>query len=196
MRSARPYKIIAVGLLLLSSAVLADRRDRFLFRVGDQVVSVQDFVLTDADFDALQCHLPDSLVIEYVGAGFQKKLHESVATLDGLKTPLKENTPLVIFISSMRQIWKLLSYVDSQEVAIAPQLEKGFLQPSKCPTVAGSDKKMRASFRRWLRVEVYLRSRYAPTGVKDEAGRKGKRFQSISLFVDSLDKQVGHEDFW
>ena len=178
------------------SAAPTGQKDRFLFRVADQVVSVQDLKLTDADFSSLACQLPDSLLLEHVGDGFRKKLHESVARLDTLTTPLGGETPLIIFLASVRQIWKLLTYIDTQDVSISSDLEKSFLGASQCPSIMGPDKKMRASFRRWLRVEVYLRSRYGQGKISQEKGRKEKRFQSISLFVDSLDKQVVHEDFW
>lgn len=197
MRSALRSKTVAILLCFISIAAAPLRvQERFLFRVAEQVVGLSDLRLNDTDFTALACHLPDSLILEYVGSGFRQKLHENVPRLEALKTPLREETPLVIFLSSLRQVWKLLTYIDTQEVAIAADLEKSFLRTSSCPSVAGADKKMRSSFRRWLRVEIYLRSRYAQGAVSQDQSRKEKRFQSIALFVDSLDKQVSHEDFW
>ena len=196
MRSALPFKSLFLFLLSVSSVFAADRSDRFLFRVVDQVVGLQDLRLTDADLSALQCHFSDSLLIEYVGPGFISQLHEVIPQLETLKTPLREKLPLVIFLSSVRQGWKLLSYIDGQEVQITSELEKGLLKPSKCPRVQGERQKLRASFRRWLRVEIYLRSRYAQGGISNDKGKIEKRFQSINLFVDSLDKQLVHEDFW
>lgn len=196
MRLALPYKGFALLTILMSFSLWGAQKDRFLFRVADQVVSLQDLKLTDEDFSALQCHLDDSLILEYLGSGFRKKLHENVLLLEKLEGPLGAHRPLVIFLASMRQVWKLLNYVDAQEVAITPELEKSILAPSKCPSVTGTDKKMIASFKRWLRVEIYLRSRYAQNGMDQRPERKEKRFQSINLFIDSLDKQIVHEDFW
>lgn len=175
---------------------MAAQKDRFLFRVADQVISLQDLRLADDDFVALKCHLPDSLVLEFLGSSFQKRLHENVLVLEKLDGQLGENRPLVIFLASIRQIWKLLNYVDTQEVTITSELEKSLLAPSKCPSIASSDKKLKASFKRWLRVEIYLRSRYAQNGIDQKVEKKEKRFQSINLFIDSLDKQIAHEDFW
>lgn len=196
MRSALRSKTLCLVLFFLSSGAFGAYKDRFLFRVVDQVVGLQDLTLADSDLTALRCHFSDSLVLEYVGEGFLPRLHESISLIEQLKTPLRQDSRLVIFLSSVRQIWKLLTYVDGQEVQIGQDLEKGLLAPSKCPSVEGEGKKFRASFRRWLRVEVYLRSRYAQGGVTQEKGRREKRFQSIALLIDSLDKQLAHEDFW
>lgn len=196
MRLALRFNYLILAFLLSVSARAADQRDRFIFRVADQVVSLQDLKSTDQDWSALRCHLPDSLIIEYVGEAFRKKLQENIGVLEKLDKPLGANAPLTIFLGSMRSFWKLLTYIDNQEVGLLPELEKTFLRSSHCPSVEGEPKKLRASFRRWLRVEIYLRSRYGQGDISKDGERIQKRHQSISLFVDSLDKQVTHEDFW
>jgi hypothetical protein len=164
--------------------------------VSEQVVGVEDLAQAHVDLTALQCHFPDALLVEYLGEGFLAKLAKEAGTLASLSTPLGEQTPLVIFVSAVRQKWKLMVYVDSQEVDITADLESGLLKSKSCAKLATSDGKMRGSFRRWLRVEIYLRSRYGQGITAADSSRKERRLQSINLFVDSLDKQVSHEDFW
>jgi hypothetical protein len=181
---------------MLLGTVAAKRGDRYLFRVADQVIGVEDMGQAHVDLTTLECHFSDALLIEYLGEGFLAKLEKEVAALSKLTTPLGEQTPLVIFLSAVRQKWKLMVYVDSQEVDVAADLEKGLLKSKGCAGIAGSDGKIRGSFRKWLRVEIYLRSRYGQGKTASDTSRRDKRLQSINLFVDSLDKQVTHEDFW
>lgn len=193
LRSALRFSFLFILILL---TVAATRGDRFLFRVSDQVVGVEDLNQAHVDLTTLRCHFSDALLIEYLGEGFLAKLEKETETLSKLTKPLGEQTPLIIFLSAIRQKWKLMVYVDSQEVDISPDLEKGLMGSKACASIEGTDKKMRGSFRKWLRVEIYLRSRYGQGMTASDTSRKEKRLQSVNLFVDSLDKQVTHEDFW
>lgn len=191
LRSALRYSLF---FLFSFTATAAPRGDRFLFRVADQVVAGDDLAQAGEDLTALDCRFPDSLLADYLGKGLAPKLREEAVALAKLEGPLKAHPPRTIFLGTLRRYWKLLTYVEGQEVEIAPALEKELANVPGCPSIIDGDNKVRASFRRWLRTEIYLRSRYARAGV---AGTNPeKRRESIELFVDSLDKQLGHEDFW
>lgn len=78
---------------------------------------------------------------------------------------------------------------------MSSELEKQIQNFPGCPSVM-FNKKVRDSFKRWLRVEIYLRSRFAPMGLQSGSEWKTKRLQSITQLVESLDKQLAHENFW
>ncbi|MBY0517358.1 MAG: hypothetical protein K2P81_10640 [Bacteriovoracaceae bacterium] len=194
MRLALQFKLIFV-FVFCSFSAFAVISDRYLFRIGDVVVGANDLEQSYSDLDALGCYLSDSLLLEYLSAGYLPKLKKSLPTLSDPKVSIAQENSSVIFLSSVRQLWKLLIYVDGQEVNLTSSLEKTFLAPSKCPSVK-FEKKLRDSFRRWLRLEVYLRSRYAPNGFGDKQDRRAKKIQSITQFAESIDKQLIHENFW
>ncbi len=181
-------------LIVSLAATAAPRGDRFLFRVADQVVAGDDLTQAGEDLTALACRVPDSLLVDYLGKGLAPKLREEAVALAKLEGPLKGHTPRIIFLGTLLRYWKLVTFVEGQEVEIPAALEKELATGQSCPTVIDPDNRMRASFRRWLRTEIYLRSRYARAGAA--SSRPEKRRESIELFVDSLDKQLDHEVFW
>ncbi len=183
-------------LLLAAQPATAAVKDRYLFRAGDAVVGVNDLIQAHDDLTALNCRFNDSLLEAWSNDGFQSKFKKVYEKLESNSGPLSEDQNSIIFLSSLRQLWKLLVYVDGQEVVISSDLQKSIVNVAGCPKVTLSGGKVRDSFQRWLRVEVYLRSRYAPGGVVNTKEWRDKRLQSINQFVDSLDKQLSHENFW
>lgn len=181
---------------MLTATSLAQVKDRYLFRVGDVVVGLHDLDQANTDLAALRCRFPDSLLEAWTSPSYLAKSKSTVTKLSGATTPLAQDQNAIIFLSSMRQLWKLLVYVDGQEVAMSKDLLKQVGNTPGCPSVNLSAGKMRDSFLRWLRAEVYLRARYAPSGMKSEKDWREKRLISISQFADSVDKQLGHENFW
>ncbi len=183
-----------VFLILLSSAS-AELKDRFLFRINDSVVASHDLEQAHKDLRALSCRFSDSLLMAYLTPEYLPKLKSSIDQLSKLTNSLSSENNLLIFLSSVRQNWKLLAYIDSQEVGLTSELEKQVQNFPGCPSVM-FNKKVRDSFKRWLRVEIYLRSRFAPTGIQTGSEWRAKRINSISQLIESLDKQMAHENFW
>jgi len=198
LKSVLPFNALWIVFLLLSVSRPAASavKDRYLFRVGDTVVGVNDLEQAHQDLTALQCRFSDALLETWSNDGFRaklKKVNEKLATSTSL---LSEDQNSIIFISSLRHLWKLLIYVDGQEVTIGGDLQKSMINVPGCPKITLSGGKVRDSFQRWLRVEIYLRSRYAPGGLVSTKDWREKRLQSINQFVDSIDKQLSHENFW
>ncbi len=171
-------------------------KDRYLFRVTETVVGVHDLEVAIDDLQALACRFPDSLLISWLGEGFSPKLKKVTKELLTSDESVAKDNSKVIFLSMVRQLWKILVFTQTQDVTLKPSLEKQVINVAGCPSVLFSKKDMRDSFRRWLRVEIYLRSRYAPGGVNENKEWRTKRLHSITLFVDSIDKQMSHENFW
>lgn len=198
MKSALQFNALWIVFLLFitSQTATAAVKDRYLFRVGDTVVGVNDLEQAHQDLTALQCRFPDALLEAWSNDGFRsklKKVNDKLATSNAL---LSEDQNSIIFLSSIRHLWKLLIYVDGQEVAMSSDLQKSVVNVPGCPKITLTGGKVRDSFQRWLRVEIYLRSRYAPGGLVSTKDWREKRLQSINQFVDSIDKQLSHENFW
>lgn len=171
-------------------------KDRYLFRVTETVVGVHDLEVALDDLRALECRFPDSLLLSWLGEGFAPQLKKVKDDLLNSQESVSKNNSQVIFLAMVRQLWKILVFTDTQDVAIKSELEKQVINVAGCPSVLFTKKQMRDSFRRWLRVEIYLRSRYAPGGINENKEWRAKRLNSIAQFVDSIDKQIAHENFW
>ncbi len=194
LKLALPCSVLA---LFISFAAFATAvvKDRYLFRVAETVVGSHDIQHAEADLAAIQCRFPDTLLEPWSAETFRAKWRKVGEKLAQLDTPLAQDQNTIIFLTNIRQLWKLFVYVDGQGVSLAAELEKASLHAPGCPSVAMGNK-MRDSFRKWLRVEIYLRSRYAPSGMNSSPEWREKRLQSIVQFIDSLDKQISHENFW
>lgn len=160
------------------------------------VVGVNDLEQAHYDLIALFCRFPDSLLREWLSEDYLKRLESTVKGLKDLKKPLDKDSHFIIFVASTRQIYKLINYLNGQEVSLDPNLIKSVSKVKGCPDVTWNARSLSRSFERWLRLEVYLRSRYAPTGIQSSKDWRKRRVESVLQFVDSLDKQVVHENFW
>lgn len=180
----------------MGQAYSTTKSDRYLYRIESMVVGVNDLEQAHSDLIALFCRFPDSLLREWLSEAYLNKLESTVKELRKLKKPLDKDNNLIIFIASTRQLYKLINYLNGQEVSLDPNLIKSVTKVKGCPDVNWKTRPIRRSFERWLRLEVYLRSRYAPTGIQTNKDWRQRRVDSVLQFVDSLDKQVIHENFW
>ncbi|MCE3013516.1 MAG: hypothetical protein LW878_10680 [Proteobacteria bacterium] len=195
-KSARLFKLSFIACLLMGQAYAAKVSDRYLYRIETMVVGAHDLEVAHKDLKSLFCRFPDSLLREWISDSYLKKLSETATQLKTLKTPLEKENNLVIFLASTRQLFKLLNYLSTQEVNLDPALVKAVSSAPGCPAVNWREDPLSRSFERWLRLEVYLRSRYAPSGIQANGDWRKRRVESVLQFVDSLDKQVAHENFW
>lgn len=196
-RSAHLFKQTLIILAcLLSGQANSKIQETYLFRVESTVVGLYDLEVAHTDLEALFCRFPDSLLRGQVNPLFMKKMKEVTQKLKKDSTKLTNTDPEIPFLSSIRSLWKLLNYMSTQEVTINPALEKSVAKVEGCPDINWKKRPIRRSFERWLKLEVYLRSRYAPNGILTTKGWREKRMNSVMLFIDSLDKQIQHENFW
>jgi len=160
------------------------------------VIGVHDLEVASQELRALQCRFPDSLLVLWLGEGFVPRMAEVAADLRDSSAPLGKDSARTIFLSSARQLWKVLLFVEGQEVSVAPELTKAVKALRGCPSVTVAKGQLRESFQRWLRFEVYLRSRYASGGMSEKQEWKTRRAQAIAQLAESIDKQYFHENFW
>ncbi len=195
-KSVHLFKFILMACLFMGQAYSNTTSDRYIYRIESMVVGAHDLEIAHSDLEALFCRFPDSLLREWISDSYLKKLSATATELNSLKKPLDKDSPLIIFLSSTRQLFKLLNYLNSQEVSLDPALITAVSKAPNCPTVRWRNEPLRRSFEKWLRLEVYLRSRYAPSGIQKNSDWRKRRVESVLQFVDSLDKQVVHENFW
>jgi hypothetical protein len=189
---------LALLFSLSASLSAAINTDRFLVKVNDDILTLKDLKVLSSDLRAMRCYLPDSLLLDYLGGSFFSTLDPIIKKLDRTEYSLTDASPEIPFLSSLRQLWKTKLYINTQKVMIAPVLSQELLRSSmrgSCPRIHLKNQ-LSKSFSSLLSAEVYLRSRFLPSKGVMEGDTKKKRYQSLSLFMDSIDRQLLHENFW
>jgi len=143
----------------MGQAFSATTSDRYIYRIETMVVGAHDLEVAHKDLKALFCRFPDSLLREWISDSFLKKLSETASQLKTIKKPIDKENNLIIFLASTRQLFKLLNYINTQEVSLDSTLIKAVSKAPGCPAVNWREEALSRSFERWLRLEVYLRSR-------------------------------------
>jgi len=173
--------------------------DRFLIKILDQTVSLQDFNYQLRNLEALQCVYEDALVIKYFGAtflgDFKVFLEKFPQTDEQVRIYLHKEAEL---LKKIRYLFKLLRYSEDQKELVSPKLTELIREGTKenrCAPEILHKQSLKTNFLHLMQVELYLRSRYG-----NQLKESGQKFDSIrpsiDLFVDSLDKQFIHEYFW
>lgn len=173
--------------------------DRFLLKILDQTVSLQDFQYQTRNLNALQCVYEDAFIVQY----FEKKFIEELElflknfpkTDEEVSRYMQQHTDL---LHKARHFFKVLRYAEDQKLLITPKLTDIIHQgtkENKCDSEILHKDTLKTNFQSLLRMELYLRSRYA--GQLKNSNQDFKTIRpSIDLFVESLDKQFAHEYFW
>lgn len=223
-RLARLYKSSLLCTLLLSISLSAwpvatSHKNWLVLKVSEQIYFFNDLQALYNDLDGYYCAMPDSIIFKVIKLNFKK------TEKDNLKTAaenLKEKAP---FDPEMIQIWKELkillkieNYLNSQKVVVVPGLEKQILNLAKGSSCQLGPKQTSA-ITRFLKVEIFLKSRFNPKSVwitdeeikKIQAADVGTKLtvneikerelerkinESIDMFVKTLERQIPHEDFW
>lgn len=172
--------------------------DRFLIRILDSTVSLQDLSYQARNLKALNCIYDDALVVQYFEKSFIKELGTFHAGFpqggEEGRTYMHKNEPI---LKKARFLFKLLRYSKEQKSEVSPNLAKLIKESSKeneCGTNILYKDALRTNFVELIELELYLRSRYG-NQLKKNQGFDVIR-PSIELFVESLDKQFAHEYYW
>lgn len=187
---------------LLIGGVKAERlvsSDRFLIKILDSTVSYQDINYQLRNLKALDCVYDDSLVTQYFEKGFIKELETFMKDFPkesaAVKTYLHSHEDLM---KKIRYLFKILRYSADQDWKVTTELTKLIretTQENKCQTAVLYKDTLKTNFISLLKIELYLRSRYGSQMTSNRRGFDSIR-PSLELFMDSLDKQFGHEYYW
>lgn len=182
----------ARGAVLVSS-------DRFLLKILDQTVSIQDFQYQLRNLKALNCIYEDAFVVRY----FEKQFISELEVFLGGFPKADEEVARYMqkhaeLLHKVRHYFKVLRYAEDQKLLITSKLTDIIQQgtkENKCDTDVLRKDTLKTNFQGLLRMELYFRSRYA--GQLKSSNQDFKTVKSsIDLFVESLDKQFAHEYFW
>lgn len=173
--------------------------DRFILKILDRTISLQDINYQSRNLRALDCIYSDALVVTY----FEKKF---LTDLDGFLKKFPAGDEEVVrylhahadLLKKVRFFFKMLRYSEDQNSKISVELTKLIREGTRennCQKAILHKDSLKTNFKSLIEMELYLRSRY-------EGQLKGNRRDfdtirtSIDLFVDSLDKQFQHEYYW
>lgn len=172
--------------------------DRYLFKVLDRTISIQDITYQLRNLKALQCVYNDAFIIQYFGKTFIKDLDTFVSkfpsTDDEVRRYMHANEAE---LKTIRYLFKMLRYSEDQKSEVSNKLSKLIreaTQENKCGSAVLYKDTLRTNFISLIELELYLRARY---GGQIKSNQRFDTIKpSIELFVESLDKQFVHEYYW
>jgi hypothetical protein len=172
--------------------------DRFLIKILDNTVSLQDIAFQLRNLKALNCVYEDSLVVKYFEKSFIKELDLFVTKFpeeeQDIRRYLHKNAPV---LKKTHLFFKMLRYSEDQKSEVSAHLTKLIRESTKenkCNSEVLYKNTLKTNFIGLIETELYLRARYGGQ-LKQTQGFDAIR-PSIELFVESLDKQFTHEYFW
>ena len=173
--------------------------DRFLLKVVDRAITLQDISYQLRNLNALDCIYSDALVVSYFEKNFLKELDLFVKNLPkddaAVSKYLHEHADL---LKKIRYFFKMLRYSEDQNKKVTYELSKLIREgtrENKCQKAILHKDSLKTNFKSLIEMELYLRSRY-----EGQLRSSKRNFDfirpSIDLFVESLDKQFLHEYYW
>jgi hypothetical protein len=172
--------------------------DRFLLKIIDRTISLQDFQFQLRNIKALNCIYDDAYIIQYFGKGFIQEMDEFLkkfpATDTEVRDYLHQNDA---FLKKSRHFFKILRYSEDQKNDVSEKLAlliRESAKENRCNTQVLYKDTLKTNFIALVEMELYMRARY---GAQLKTGQRFESVKpSIELFVESLDKQFGHEYYW
>jgi hypothetical protein len=196
LKSVLLYSFLSIGGAQANTLVSSDR---FLIKILDRTITLQDIEYQLRNIKALDCIYNDAMIVSYFEAGFIKQLDEFVKTFP--KADAEAQKHLIRhheLMKKIRHFFKIIRYAEDQRIKInrdLNQLLRESIKENRCdPEVLYKDT-LKTNFLQLMEMELYLRSRYGGQ-LKGTTRTFDSVRPSIDLFVDSLDKQFGHEYYW
>ena len=172
--------------------------DRFLMKILDKTISLQDVTFQLRNVKALSCIYEDSFVLQYFKKDFVNQLEEFVS-----KMP-KEDEEVRSYLTTKNEtlksiiyFFKMLTYAEDQKIEVstkAKSLIRESAKENQCNSNVLYKDSLKTNFISLMEMEIYLRTRYG-NQVKTKESFEAIR-SSIEIFIESLDKQFTHEYYW
>lgn len=172
--------------------------DRYLIKILDRTVSLQDIAFQHRNIQALDCIYGDSLVVQFFGKSFIKDLNSFIKSFPGSDEEVRRFMHArPDELKKIRHFFKILRYSEDQKTDVSLKLSRiireGTLE-NRCESGVLYKDTLKTNFISLIEMELYLRARY---GGQLKSTHKFESIRpSIELFVDSLDKQFSHEYYW
>lgn len=190
--------LLLFNLLVGGASAKVVSSDRYLIKILDRTISIQDFQFQLRNVKALNCIFDDSLVIQYFEKGFIQEFDtfnkHFPKTDEDVRRYLHNNEAI---LKKTRYFFKMLRYSEDQKADVNPNLTKIIRESAKenkCNLEVLYKDTLKTNFIALVELELYLRARYG--GQLKNNARFDTVRPSIELFVESLDKQFGHEYYW
>jgi len=173
--------------------------DRFLMKILDRTISLQDFQFQLRNLKGLNCVYSDSLVVQYFESSFIKEFETFLANFPEKDFEVRKHMHLnEELLKKIRYFFKILRYSEDQKTPVTPRITnliREGVTENKCDQDILYKETLKTNFIELIQMELYLRSRYG--GQLKTSSRSFQTIRSsIDLFVDSLDKQFLHEYYW
>jgi hypothetical protein len=179
----------------LSAKVVSS--DRFILKILDQTISVQDVRFQLRNLEALNCVYEDSFVVQYFGASFISQLNDFAKGMpEGDEMARSYLHQKVELLKRIRFFFKMLQYSKDQKSVVSTKLKdliRESTKENKCHQDVLYKDTLKSNFIELMEMEIYLRSRY---GSQLKTHQFDSIRPSIELFIESLDKQFTHEYYW
>ncbi len=182
--------------IILFSSIIGPayaEKDYLLFKIQDKIFSLNEIIDYPQNLKKISCLFPDSVWVQYVNTN--KKIGSftgeiKIADKDAYKKIIQDNLDLII---SVRQFLKLHLFIENQDVVVDKSLIGLLKNETKCGKILNGEKVI-YDLNLILLTEIYIRSRYfqSDKSMKMTAAKE----RSISLLLDSTDRQINHENFW
>lgn len=199
-RISEILKSVLLCNLLLIGGLYADvvSSDKFLLKILDRTISLDDITYQLRNIKALDCIYDDALVIQFFEKKFIKDLDKFVKNFPAKDDEARKYMHLHEGeLLKIRQFFKILRYSEDQKTEVSPALAKLIRESTnenKCGTGVLHKETLKTNFISLLEMELYFRARY---GVQLKNNQKFDVIKtSVELFVESLDKQFTHEYYW
>lgn len=172
--------------------------DRFLIKILDRTVSLQDVQFQLRNVKALNCIYDDAFVIQYFEKGFINDLDQFVKKMPDTDAEVRRYLHgHEKILKKTRFFFKMLRYAEDQKAEVSANLTKIIRESArenKCNSDVLYKDTLKTNFIALMEMELYLRARYGGQ-LKNNQSFDTIR-PSIELFVESLDKQFNHEYYW
>jgi hypothetical protein len=192
---------IYLGFFLISSfafGVTKPMKDWAIFKVSDQIYFSSDITPLYQDFWTFHCAYEDAILFKVVSLEFSKNerdMLEQIGVTD--VSPYNEKSKKVF--RELRKLLKLISYSSQAKVSMKESLPLEVMSLAKASNCRHRGALTAKAFDRFLRLEVFLKSRFnsrLTTEPKDKKKNDEKSIEGIEAFFKTVERQISHEDFF
>ncbi len=188
------------------------KESRILFKVVSDVYSLDDIKLFAQKITSFSCMYQNSLIVGSFELSKQK-----LAAIQQIDLSSSLEPKNILIYDGLKNLVKVLKYIDTQSVQVDPVLYSALKDSYKLNSCGREMPRFNGMLANIIKAEVYFRSRFQDKSfwVSDAEIKKampnypgksrqavrnieeGKRkSKAISLFIDSVSKQVSDDSFY
>lgn len=192
------FSLIGISCLFVASSFGAREvilKDRFVFKIANEVLSLKDIKNTKKNLDNLQCVYPESLLNKIFSRDFKG------GRLGELKKGVEFKKSDIQYFERLIPFYKLMAYSKSHDVEVQQALAKYFklsARENNCDLSAFEENSFSKAFAAMVRLEVFVRSRFLPSESegKTSAADIEKAIIGARNLITSIGQQIDEEAYW